>query len=276
MTGQSFRFSLFFVYNLSTIKFIYDINRKKGSIFMKKRTAAFFDIDGTIYRDNLMVEHFRTLVDFDLIEQEANAKRTYQDWFKRQGDYEDYMNAVVHAYVESLKHLTKTDVDFTGKFVIKKKADRVYKFTRSMIQFHREQGHLVIFISGSPDFLVGNMAKKYLADDFEASTYVYEGERFTGDIIPMWDSNSKDKAIDRFVEKYNIDLESSYSYGDTNGDFAMLKRVGNPVAINPAKEFLENIQADAYLSQNAKIIVERKDTIYTFSPKQAVLVDMKD
>lgn len=274
MTGQSFRFSLFFVYNLSTIKFIYDINRKKGSIFMKKRTAAFFDIDGTIYRDNLMVEHFRTLVDFDLIEQEANAKRTYQDWFKRQGDYEDYMNAVVHAYVESLKHLTKTDVDFTGKFVIKKKADRVYKFTRSMIQFHREQGHLVIFISGSPDFLVGNMAKKYLADDFEASTYVYEGERFTGDIIPMWDSNSKDKAIDRFVEKYDIDLASSYSYGDTNGDFAMLKRVGNPVAINPAKEFLENIQSDDYLSKQAKIIVERKDTIYRFSPDQAMLVDL--
>lgn len=240
---------------------------------MQKQKVAFFDIDGTIYRDNLMVEHFRTLVDFDLIEHESNAKKTYQDWFKRQGDYEDYMNAVVKAYVESLGTLTKTDVDFTAKFVIKRKADRVYRFTRSMIQHHHDLGHLVIFISGSPDFLVGKMAKKYNADDFEASTYVYKNGCFTGEIIPMWDSPSKDKAIDRFVKKYNIDLENSYSYGDTNGDFAMLKRVGHPVAINPAKEFLERIQADEELSERTRIVVERKDTIYTFSPKDAVLID---
>lgn len=39
----------------------------------------------------------------------------------------------------------------------------------------------------------------------------------------MWDAESKRKAIFEIAEKYHIDLSSSYAYGDTNGDFAMLK-----------------------------------------------------
>lgn len=238
--------------------------------------VAFFDIDGTIYRDSLMVEHFRTLLDFDLMVSEKHATQAYKDWYKRQGDYEDYLEAVSRVYVEELKNLTKTDVEFTGRYVIKKKSDRVYKFTRAMLQKHKKEGHLVIFISGSPDFLVKNMAKKYGADDFKASQYIYEGEKFTGQVVPMWDSVSKNGAIDYFVEKYNIDLESSFAYGDTHGDFTMLKRVGNPVAINPARELLDSIKMDEELSQKATIVIERKDTIYTLQPHQANLIDVEE
>ena len=238
--------------------------------------VAFFDIDGTIYRDSLMVEHFRTLLDFDLMDSEKHATQANKDWYKRQGDYEDYLDAVSKVYVEELKNLTKTDVEFTGRYVIKKKSDRVYKFTRSMLQKHKKEGHLVIFISGSPDFLVKNMAKKYGADDFKASQYIYEGEKFTGKVVPMWDSVSKNGAIDYFVEKYNIDLENSFAYGDTHGDFAMLKRVGNPVAINPARELLDSIKMDKELSDKAKVVIERKDTIYTLQPNQANLIDVEE
>ena len=29
--------------------------------------AAFFDIDGTLYRDSLLIEHFRKLIKYELI-----------------------------------------------------------------------------------------------------------------------------------------------------------------------------------------------------------------
>ena len=89
----------------------------------------------------------------------------------------------------------------------------------------------------------------------------FEG-KFTGDVIPMWDSDSKNKAIDEFVKDYDIDLSKSYAYGDTNGDFSMLCKVGHPIAINPAKELLLNIKATPELVKKAKIIIERKDLIY--------------
>ena len=89
---------------------------------------------------------------------------------------------------------------------------------------------------------------------------------FNGTVIPMWDSKSKNTAIDNFIEKYDIDLSKSYAYGDTNGDINMLRRVGNPIAINPTKELLSHIAKDTIISKTSQIIVERKDIIYSLSP----------
>ncbi len=48
----------------------------------------------------------------------------------------------------------------------------------------------------------------------------------------------------------------------------MLKRVGYPIAINPAKELLNDIKNDEGLRKRAEIIIERKDVIYSFTPDQ--------
>ena len=46
----------------------------------------------------------------------------------------------------------------------------------------------------------------------------------------------------------------------------MLRKVGNPIAINPTKELLLHINQDENLSKSTKIIVERKDIIYSLDP----------
>ena len=234
-----------------------------------KKIAAFFDIDGTLYRDSLMVEHFKKLIKYEIIDEKVwlvNARDTFVNWDKRQGNYDDYLFEVCDIYVESLKGLDLCSIHFTSDQVIALKAERVYKYTRSRIKWHLDNGHKVIFISGSPNFLVEKMAKKYNATDFAGSNYVFEDGRFNGTVIPMWDSTSKNLAIDNFVEKYNIDLSKSYAYGDTNGDITMLRRVGNPVAINPTNELVNHMSNDKELKEKAQIIVERKDTIYSLAP----------
>ena len=233
------------------------------------KIAAFFDIDGTLYRDSLMVEHFKKLIKYDIIDQKAwleHAKDTFMDWDKRQGNYDDYLDKVCEIYVKYLIGLDKTCIDFTSDQVINLKSDRVYKYTRSRIKWHLDNGHIVIFISGSPEFLVEKMAKKYNVTDYIGSDYVFENDVFNGTVIPMWDSKSKNNAIDDFIKKYDIDLNKSYAYGDTNGDITMLKRVKNPIAINPTKELLSHITNNPTLSKTSQIIVERKDIIYSLSP----------
>lgn len=239
-----------------------------------KKTAAFFDIDGTLYRDSLMVEHFKKLIRYEVVDEKVwltNARDTFVNWDKRQGNYDDYLFEVCDIYVESLKGLDLCSINFTSSQVIKLKSDRVYKYTRSQIKWHLDQGHIVIFISGSPDFLVSKMAKKYTATDFIGSTYVFENDKFNGEVIPMWDSASKNIAINDFVEKYDLDLSKSYAYGDTNGDINMLRRVGNPVAINPTKELLNQINNDETIKNISKIIIERKDLIYQLPASVEVL-----
>jgi phosphoserine phosphatase len=83
----------------------------------------------------------------------------------------------------------------------------------------------------------------------------------------MWDAASKEKALDRFVSQYQIDLPGSYAYGDTNGDLSMFEKVGHPVAINPTRELLIHLRKDPVLSQKVEVVVERKDVIYRLSPQ---------
>lgn len=238
---------------------------------MTKNKAAFFDIDGTFYRDSLLIEHFKKLIKYEIISPSVwheQVKHTFEDWDKRQGNYDDYLLDVSKIYVEHLTNVSKEDIEFIAKQVIRIKADRVYKYTRQQIGWHLENDYKVIFISGSPDFLVSKMAEKYNASDYCGSTYHIDDDGlFTGKVQPMWDSVNKEKTIKAMVEKHHIDLTESYAYGDTNGDLTMFKCVGNPVAINPAKELLTAISEHEDLREKTRIVIERKDVIYQIDPK---------
>lgn len=228
--------------------------------------AAFFDVDGTLYRDSLMIEHFKKLIKYEVLDPSiwhGNARKTFEDWDKRHGNYEDYLLEVANIYLNSMKGLNKDYIDFITSQVIKLKGERVYRFTRDRIHWHHKQNHLVFFISGAPDFLLSKMAKKYNVKYYQGTEYfVDENDNFTGEINQMWDSDNKLQVIKQFIDEYDIDLNKSYAYGDTNGDFNMLKIVGHPVAINPVKELVMNIREDEEFSKKATLIVERKDVIY--------------
>jgi HAD superfamily hydrolase (TIGR01490 family) len=233
---------------------------------MSKTTAAFFDIDGTLYREGMITEIFKKFIKSEIIETDRwynEVRDYYLKWDKRIGNYDDYLRKMADIYIEAVKGLHKTQVEFIAKKVIKEKGDRVYTYTRDMIAWHKNQGHKVITISGSPVELVREMAIKHGFDDYLGTEYLMDNnDNYTGELIPMWDRDNKQKSIDYFVEKYNIDLSQSYAYGDTAGDFTMLKTVGNPRAINPTRELISLLITDSITKDKAKIIVERKDVIY--------------
>lgn len=236
--------------------------------------AAFFDIDGTIYRNSLLTEHFKKLIKYELLdirEYELKVKDAFKKWDERVGDYDRYLEEITTTYVDAIKGLSLQYNDFISDQVLELKGNRVYKFTRDMIKWHKKQGHKVIFISGSPDFLVSRMAKKWGADDYCGSIYHFEDGKLSGEISPMWDSKNKMIAINNFCEKYNIDLSESYAYGDTNGDYSMLNLVGYPRAINPSKELLLKIKTEENLKNKTEIFVERKDVIYKVSADVEIL-----
>lgn len=240
-----------------------------------KTRAAFFDIDGTIFRNSLMIEHFQKLITFEVIDPEiwyTKVKKVYLEWEKRYGDFEEYLEILAGVYLEELKGVDRSYIDYIAEHVIKSNGDMVYKYSRNQIEWHKKQGHNVFFISGSPDFLVSKMAEKYGATEYRGSLYkVDDKNRFTGEIVKMWDSVSKQKELNNLIEKYDVDLVSSYAYGDTTGDFSMLKMIGNPVAINPNRELLLEIRADEELNKKATIIVERKNVIYKLDPNIELL-----
>lgn len=231
-----------------------------------KEIVAFFDIDGTLFRNSLMIEHFKKLIKYEVIDPSiwhTEVKTVYDEWEKRYGDFEQYLEVLANVYIEELKGVNKSYIEFIASQVINVNGDMVYKYSRDRIEWHKDQGHKVFFISGSPDFLVSRMAEKHGATEYRGTVYLVDDDNnFTGEIIKMWDSINKQKTLDELLDKYHIDLENSYAYGDTPGDLSMLRMVGNPIAINPNKELLLKIRGDERLSKDTDIIIERKNVIY--------------
>lgn len=240
-----------------------------------KNIVAFFDIDGTIFRNSLMIQHFRTLIKFEIIDPAVwytEIKQVYTEWETRFGDFEEYLEVIAKAYLDSLRGVDKSFMEIIAAKVIELNGDMIYKYSRDRIEWHKSKGHKLFFISGSPDFLVSKMAEKYSADEYRGTLYIVDDEnRFTGEIKKMWDSENKRKVIDELIKKYNVDLLNSYSYGDTSGDLSMLRMVGNPVAINPNKELFLTIRKDKELKDKIEIIVERKNVIYKVDPDTEIM-----
>lgn len=235
-----------------------------------KQIAAFFDIDGTLYREGMITAIFKKLIRSDIISSEVwytELKERYNRWDKRIGNYDDYLLRMAEIYTDAIKGLHRVQIEFIAKKVIEQNGDRVYTYTRDRIKWHKEQGHKVLTISGSPVELVKEMSLKHEVDYYVGSTYIYDDNGYyTGEVIPMWDGVNKKKTLEMLVEKYDIDLEASYAYGDTKGDLTMFEAVGHPVAMNPTKELLTLIQEDEGLSAKAKVVVERKDMVYELAP----------
>lgn len=223
-----------------------------------------------------MIEHFKKLIKYEVVDPMSwhfNVKKSYEDWKKRMGDFDDYIDTLAEIYISSLKGLNKEHMDFIVDQVINLKGEQVYSYVRDRIEYHRQMGHKVFFISGSPDFLVEKMAEKYKVTEFIGTIYEVDANGcFTGDIKPMWDSENKNRAIAHLIDKYEIDLAKSYAYGDTNGDLSMLRKIGNPIAINPNYELLQQLKKDPVLSQKAQVIVERKDVIYQLNPSVDIII----
>lgn len=256
---------------------MYTIKIKDEGREHMKNCAAFFDIDGTISREGLISEMFKKMIKYELIDDSkwfSEVKPAYTSWDKRVGDYDTYLQKMVDIYTDTVQETTPFHIEYIAKKVIEQKGERVYTYSRERIKWHKEMGHKVIAISGSPIELVREVANKYEMDDFRGTVYeIGENGRYNGSIIPMWDSKSKQKALHRLAEIHNVDLSQSYAYGDTSGDFSMLRLVGKPHAINPTRELLSRIKEDAELRSKIKIIVERKDVTYQLDVDNVLLVE---
>ncbi|MBX4211714.1 MAG: HAD family phosphatase [Candidatus Yanofskybacteria bacterium] len=234
----------------------------------RKIKLAIFDIDGTIFRSSLIIESLNGLIEKKVFSKTVLTKinKDYLAWLNRKGSYNEYLMQVVRAYYESLKGKQPKPITIALQHVLKIHKDRVYRFTRNLIEELKKQNFQLIAISHSPENIVEPFAK-YLGFDtsfgtrLEIKNNVYTGRRFDGNKFSLEYSvvSPKDQTLQQFITEKNlhIDWKNSIAVGDTEGDIPLFNLVGNPIVFNPSQSLAKLAKKKGWT-----MVVERKDVIY--------------
>ncbi len=232
---------------------------------MSKKFAV-FDIDGTLIRWQL----FHAVVD-KLAKNGALGDKAHEQihqarmkWKRREGPdgFYAYEMALVELYDKAVKTLDPQEFDTMTDQVIDEYKDQVYTYTRDLATSLKQQGYLLLAISGSQKELVAKIADYYGFDDFVATDYTRTNGGFSGEVSVA--SHDKKTALESLIQKHDLSLEGSYAVGDSKSDAVMLAMVENPIAFNPDKNLFDEAKKNGW-----NIVVERKNVIYELEENNA-------
>jgi HAD superfamily hydrolase (TIGR01490 family) len=229
---------------------------------MKK--VAVFDIDGTIFRSSLLIELTDALVQEGIFPASVikSYSRAAKNWLERKGLFEDYIDAVVEAFLKNIKGVKYEEFAKVAKKVAAFHKDRVYVYTRELIKKLKKKNYYLLAISHSPhtvvkEFCQGLGFNKVYGHIFELD----KKGKFTGNVLHL--DLKKDRTLDkafilkRALEKEGLTLRGSIGVGDTESDIGFLKMVEKPICFNPNTKLFQCAKKKGW-----QIVIERKDMIY--------------
>jgi len=231
---------------------------------MKK--LAVFDVDGTLFRSSLLIEVVEALIDEGVFD--VSVRRTYarekKRWLERRGDYEEYITAVVHVFMDNIKGVHYRDFARATRVVMKRFGHQTYTFTTELAQKLKKKGYFLVAISQSPKGVLDMFCKELGFDKIYGRFYeLGPSDRFTGTVADEHLIENKANIVKRAVEREGLTLKGSIGIGDTEGDISMLEMVERPICFNPNKKLYKHAKRNGW-----EIVVERKDVVYAMSKKE--------
>lgn len=221
---------------------------------------AIFDIDGTIIRSSLFVELTEELVRRNILPRAAKDEyeAQHKKWVEREGNYEDYILAMVKTYRKFIKGVYYGDMADTAKDVVKMQKKRTYRYTRDLIKDLQKKDYFLLAVSHSPKTILDYFCPTMGFD--KAYGVLYEigpEDNFTGGVMEEHLIMNKATIVKRAIEKQGLTLKGSIGVGDTESDIAFLELVDNPICFNPNSKLYRHAKREKW-----KVVVERKDVIY--------------
>jgi len=225
------------------------------------KPVAFFDIDGTVFRSSLLIELVRQLIVEGVFPKETaeQFEEELSAWRSREGTYEQYIDAVVRAFMSNIKGVHYGEFADIGRQVVAVQSKHVYRYTRDLIKSLKTDGYYLVAISQSPKTILDEFCQQYGFDKVYGRLYeIGPQDCFTGVVTDEFLIQNKSNIVKRVFSR-NTDLspKNSVAVGDTEGDIPLLEAVVNPICFNP------NMALYTYAKRmNWKVVVERKDVIY--------------
>ncbi len=227
----------------------------------ERKRLAVFDVDGTIFRSSLLIQLVETLIERGAFPSDAHKvyEKEQRKWLDREGDYQEYIEAVIQAFRAHLKGVHYAELAEASEQLVEEQWKRTYRYTRDLLKELKEKGYYLLAVSHSPKTVLDKFCPRLGFD--KAYGVVYEigpQDLFTGAITDEHLIFNKANVVKRAIEKADLSLTHSVGVGDTESDISFLEMVSRPICFNP----------NAKLYKTAKrldweVKVERKDVVYS-------------
>jgi HAD superfamily hydrolase (TIGR01490 family) len=198
--------------------------------------AAFYDLDGTLVRTNLVhafafsarnqqgilksiTKTIATLSSVPLfMAADFFNRRLFNDIFfvRYKGESEDRLRFLAQELFDTV---LKPSI-FPGAY--------------ELIDKSRQLGLRQVLVTGALDLTVQPLAKHLKIDEYVTNRLEFVDGYATGRLLPpVVAAASKASWMRIYAEKEKLNLSDCYSYSDSMSDLPMLSVVGHPTAVNP-------------------------------------------
>ncbi|HSS37534.1 MAG TPA: HAD-IB family hydrolase [Polyangia bacterium] len=198
--------------------------------------AAFYDLDGTLVRTNLvhafafsarnqqgilksLTKTAATLVSVPLfLATDFFNRRLFNDIFfiRYKGESEDRLRALADELFDTVLRPSI----FPGAY--------------ELIDKSRQLGLRQVLVTGALDLTVRPLAKHLKIDHYVTNRLEFVDGYATGRLLPpVMAAATKASWMRVYAEKEDLSLSDCYGYSDSMSDLPMLSVVGHPTAVNP-------------------------------------------
>jgi HAD superfamily hydrolase (TIGR01490 family) len=201
-----------------------------------RNSAAFYDVDGTLIRTNivhafafyaqrqpsLMTSARRTVETALSVPVLWAADKISRKWFN-EVFYRSYQGASEDRLVLLAEELFEEIIE-----------PNIFPRARDLIEESRRSGCRQVIVTGALDFTIRPLARYLGVDDLIANRLEFHQGYATGKLRkPFIAGASKAQIMRDYARAHSVDLAESWAYSDSFSDFPMLAVVGHPTAVNP-------------------------------------------
>ncbi|MEX2474589.1 HAD family hydrolase [Marinobacter sp.] len=197
-------------------------------------TLAIFDLDNTLLAGDSDHAWGQFLVEEGVVD--AEEYRKANDRF-----YEEYLNGeldILHYLGFALQPLAKHDMGdllaWREHFMEKKVRPMMQNKAFRLLDKHRAQGHTLMIITATNRFVTEPIAAILDIEHLIATEPELVNGRYTGEVagVPSF-QDGKVTRLDDWLASNNETLEGAWFYSDSHNDAPLLRKVDNPVAVDP-------------------------------------------
>ena len=171
----------------------------------------------------------------------ATNDQFYQDYKDGRLDIHAYLRFALSPLAE---HALTNLIDWRSEFLEEKIRPIMLPAAARLLQKHRDQGHILMIITATNDFVTGPIAESLGVDYLLATRAAMTSERYTGEIdgVPCYREGKVQRLHEWLQQHRDHSLADSWFYSDSHNDLPLLRKVTHPVAVDPDPVLLREAQ----------------------------------